>query len=234
MLRPVRKTQQPPDSCPKPAQCHHRQLQKQHNGADAMLIYIQGCTAHPNQKDQQPTEPQAEQSVMPASEQAGLQRGQAAAEEQPEAAAASPATANSQPSSTSQALTADDDHSVATSAVAAYDMATAGLGCDRSMPGSPTAVGGTATAAGFGSPTTLRPIRTRRASSSDASKRESSTMSVSGGDPGHLAAGQSGLQASGRANSLYSSPIFGLASGRSQAFSPAQDHTAQMPRQGIH
>lgn len=200
---------------------------------DFMQGCLPSCIAHPDQQDQQPSLHQVEQSITPAAEQAGLQSSQAAAEAPLLAAAVSPVIADSQSTSTSPTLTADADRSMATSAVAAQDTATAASGCDHSMPGSPTAVGDTATAAGYGTPTTLRPIRTRRASSSDVSKRECSSVSVSGGDPGHLAAGQSGLQASGRANSLYSSPIFGLASGSSQAFSPARHHTAQMPKQGL-
>lgn len=202
---------------------------------DFMQGCLPSCIALNDQQDQQPNECQAEQSVMPAAEQAAdLQQGQAAAEAPSMAAAISPAAADTQPSTPGQTLTADAVCSMATSAVATQDAATAASGCDRSMPGSPTAVGDTATAAGYGSPATLRPIRTRRASSSDVSMRESSPVSVSGADPGHLAAGQSGLQAYGRANSLYSSPIFGVASGSSQAFSPARDQTAQMPRPGLH
>lgn len=194
---------------------------------------------------------------MPAAEQADLGSSQAAAQEPLMAAAAASSTTDSQPLSASQTPAAGGkpssmatcaaavhdatvatpgcDHSGVMSTTAVDDAATAMPSCDHSMARSTTAVGGAATAAQYGSPPTLRPIRTRRSSSSDVPKRENmTTMSISNEDPGHLAAGQSGLQASGRANSMHSSPIFGLASGSSQALTPAQDRTAQMPKQGLH
>lgn len=171
------------------------------------LYYVQdrlpSCTAHPDQQHQQPSQQQVEQKVMPAAKQAGLQSSQAAAQEPLMAAAASSSTADSQTLSASQTSAAGAESSI--------------------MP----------TSAQYGSPATLRPIRTRRSSSSDTPKKENMSVSISSADPGHLAAGQTGLQASGRANSMHSSPIFGLASGSSQAFTPAQDRTAQMPKQGL-
>ena len=198
------------------------------------LPYVQdrppSCTARPDQQDQQPSQRQVEQQVMSAAEQCS----QAAAQEPLMAAAVSSSPADSQTLSASQTSAAGAESSVvATSAATVRGAATAAPGCDYSMARSTTAVGGAATAAQYGSPPTLRPIRTRRSSSSDIPKRENVLMSSSSGDPGHLAAGQFGLQASGRANSMHSSPIFGLASGSSQAFTPAQDRTAQMPKQGL-
>ena len=169
---------------------------------------------------------------MSAAEQAALPSGQTATQEPLMAAEVSTSTADSQPLSVSPTPAASgSDDSLATSAAAVHDAPTAASGRDHSMAWS--AAGGAATAAKYNSPPSLRPVRTRRSSSSDVPKRENIPMSIDSGDPGHLAAGQSGLQASGRANSMHSSPVFGLTSGGSQAFTPAQQHVAQMPKQGL-
>lgn len=218
--------------------------------------HLSSCTAASDQQDQQPSQRQVEQSVMPPAEQADLESCQAAAQEPLMAAAVSSSTTGSPRSNTGQTSAAGAEpsslatcaaavhdataampgfnHSGVRSTTAVDDAATATPSCDHIMARSTTAVGGAATAAQYGSPPTLRPIRTCRSSSSDVPKREHVSMSISSEDPGHLAARQIGLQASGRANSMHSSPIFGLASGSSQAFTPAQDRTAQMPKQGLH
>ena len=169
---------------------------------------------------------------MSAAEQAGLQSSQAAAQEPLTAAEVSSSTADSQPRSASQTPAAGSDDSMTTSAAAVHDAATAAPQCDHGKARSATAVADAAPAVQYGSPPTLRPICTRRSSSMDVSKRGEDSMSIDSADPGYLAAGQSGLHAPGSANSMQTSPIFGVASGSSQTFTPAQNHTVHVPKQG--
>lgn len=95
-----------------------------------------------------------------------------------------------------------------------------------------TAVVETATAAQCSSPGALQPILTCRSNSCDMATAEG--MSRPAAEAGHLIARQSGLQVSGRASSMQSSPIYGLATDGSQTFTPTRGPTAQMPRQGPH
>lgn len=148
-------------------------------------------------------------------EQAGLQRGEAAMQDPHVAALAAAAvpsaTADSQPFSASPTAAAlPPDH----------------------MASPATAVVETATAAQCSSPGALQPIVTCRPNSCDVARAEG--MSRPAAEAGHLVAGRSGLQVSGRASSMQSSPIYGLATAGSQSFTPTRGPTAQMPRQGLY
>ena len=179
-------------------------------------------TAHISQQDQQSSQHQAGQSIPPPAEQAGLPSSQSEVQE-PFAAAST--NADTQPSTITQTPPASADHSMASSAAAVGE---APIAVDKAT----TTVDEAATAVQCSSPSRLRPILTRRSNSCDVARSE--TMSAPAIDAGHLAAGQSGLQASGRANSMQSSPIYGLATAGSQAFSPSPDPTARVPKQGLH
>ena len=101
----------------------------------------------------------------------------------------------------------------------------------QSAPNPATAADETATAVYSSSPVVLKPIMTGKSESSEV---EQGGMGSSAMDPGHLAAGGRGLAESGRANSMQSSPIFGVASAGSQAFTPTQNRAGHSLRQGAY
>ncbi|KAL3158899.1 hypothetical protein ABBQ32_011614 [Trebouxia sp. C0010 RCD-2024] len=181
-----------------------------HDPAQAAQEGVPGRTAHLSHLGHQPNQrPMGLGSSHPA-EQAGLQRGEAAMQDPHVAAAAVPsATADSQPLSINPTTTAVPSDHVASPS---------------------TAVVETATAAQCSSPGALQPILTCRSNSCDMATAEG--MSRPAAEAGHLIARQSGLQVSGRASSMQSSPIYGLATDGSQTFTPTRGPTAQMPRQG--
>ena len=109
--------------------------------------------------------------------------------------------------------------------------AAGGLNVHSQRASKPATAGGEAsTVMQSSSPVVLKPIITGNSESSEV-KQEGKGISAM--DSGHLTAGGSGLAESGRANSMQSSPIFGVASAGSQAFTPMQSCAGQL-RQGVN
>ena len=156
-------------------------------------------------QDEQPAQVLASRSFLPQSEQASL-----------------------------QSLTEEKSHAVLCNHDSSSVQDTA-VGSDASVQaaqGPVTADNEVATAVQCSSPDALRPVSTGKAASNAVDRQDK--VSSPGVNSGHLGSEHIRLAVSGRANSMQSSPIYGVASAGSQAFTPMRHSADQRLKQGVY